>query len=69
MSLLRNLKGKAKVTKEEKQSRAAYGKEGYVEILLNYGEYIGHLKARLKQIQRKLVTKWRTPLEPAAPVT
>jgi len=32
-SLLRTLKGEAKVTEEEEQSRAADGKEGYVEIL------------------------------------
>lgn len=59
-TLLRGLKGEAKVTEEEEQSRAADGGEGYVEILLNSGECIGRLKARLKRIQRKLDTKQRT---------
>jgi len=38
MTLLWSLKEEAKVTEEEEQSRAADGKEGYVEILLNSGE-------------------------------
>ena len=50
-SLLRTLKGKAKVTEEEEQSRAADGKEGYVEIFA--GECTGRLKARLKRIQKQ----------------
>ena len=69
VSLLRMLKGKAKVMREEEQSRATDGKEGYVEFLLNSGEYIGRLKARLKQIQRNLDTKRRTPFEPLAAVS
>ena len=59
-TLLQSLKGEAKVTEEEEQSRAADGREGYVDILLNSGECIGRLKARLKRIQRKLDTKQRT---------
>jgi len=69
VSLLRMLKGKAKVMGEEEQSRATDGKEGYVEFLLNSGECIGRLKARLKRIQRNLDTKWRTPFEPLAVVS
>ena len=65
-SLLRTLKGEAKVTE---QSRATDGKEGYVEILLNAGECIGRLKARLKRIQRKLDTKRRTPFDSVAAVS
>ena len=68
-SLLRNLKGETNVTEEEEQSRAADGKEGYVELLLDSGECIGRLKARLKRIQRKLDIKRRTPLDPMAAVS
>ena len=60
------MKGEAKITEKEEQSRAADGKEGYVEVLLNSGKCIGHQKARLKRIQRNSDTKWRTPLEPLA---
>ena len=54
---------------EEEQSRAASGNEGHVEILLNSGECIGRLKARLKRIQRNLEAKQRTSLEPLAAVS
>jgi len=36
---------------------------------MNSGECMGRLKARLKQIQRNLDTKQRTPLEPLAAVS
>ena len=68
-SLLKTLKGEAKVAEEEEQGRAADGKEGYVEILLNSGECIGRLNARLKRIQRKLEVERRAPLNPVAVAT
>ena len=59
-SLLQDLKGEAKVTEEQEHSHVAEGDEGYVEVLLNAGECIGHMRARLKRIEKKLVQ--RTPL-------
>ena len=57
---MQDLKGEAKVTEEQEHSRVAEGDEGYVEVLLNAGECIGRMRARLKRIEKKLVQ--RTPL-------
>ena len=62
-SLLRDLKGEAKVTEEQEHNRVAEGDEGYVEVLLNAGECIGHMRVRMKRIEKKLVQ--RTP--PSSP--
>ena len=64
-SLLKMLKGEAKVAEEEEQGRAAEGKEGYVKILLNSGECIGCLNVRLNRIQRT----GRAPLNPVVVAT
>ena len=57
VALLKDLKGEGKAAEEKEHSRAANGTEGYVEILLNAGELVARLWARLARISRRMVKK------------
>ena len=57
ISLLQDLEGEAKVTEEQEHSRVAEGDEGYIEVLLNAGECISCMRARLKCIEKKIVQR------------
>ena len=53
-NLLRDVKGEEKVKEEKEFERAADGKDGYIEALLDAGDVVARLEARLRQIMRKI---------------
>ena len=52
-NLLRDVKGEEKVKEEKEFERVADGKDGYIEALLDAGDVVARLEARLRQIMRK----------------
>ena len=52
-NLLRDVKDEEKVKEEKEFERAADSKDGYIEALLDAGDVVARLEARLRQIMRK----------------
>ena len=53
VSLLKDLRGDEKVKEEQELERVAEGGEGYIEVLLDAGDVVARLEARIRQILRK----------------
>jgi len=47
---LKDLRGEEKVKEKQELERVAEGGEGYIEVLLDAGDVVARLEARLRQI-------------------